>query len=122
MKPLLVLLIDGDPDRRRDIGALLEAAGHRVTLRDDATIQDRSELGRYDLLIIDAALAAANSGALAEALDAAQAIPDSLNDAERRHLDRVLRHTAGNKRKAAHLLGISRSTLLNKVRKYGLER
>ena len=28
---------------------------------------------------------------------------------------------SGNKRKAAHLLGISRSTLLNKVRKYGLE-
>jgi DNA-binding protein Fis len=33
----------------------------------------------------------------------------------------MLRHTAGNRRKAAHLLGISRSTLLNKVRKYGLD-
>jgi DNA-binding NtrC family response regulator len=48
--------------------------------------------------------------------------PDSLEAAERRHLALVLRHTSGNKRKAAHLLGISRSTLLNKVRKYGLDR
>jgi polyisoprenoid-binding protein YceI len=46
--------------------------------------------------------------------------PESLEAAERRHLALVLRHTGGNKRKAAHLLGISRSTLLNKVRKYGL--
>jgi DNA-binding protein Fis len=32
----------------------------------------------------------------------------------------MLRHTRGNKRQAALLLGISRSTLLHKVRKYGL--
>jgi DNA-binding protein Fis len=46
--------------------------------------------------------------------------PDSLEAAERRHLSLVLRHTAGNKRRAALILGISRSTLLNKVRKYQL--
>jgi polyisoprenoid-binding protein YceI len=46
--------------------------------------------------------------------------PDSLEAAERRHIALVLRHTRGNKRQAAHLLGISRSTLLHKVRKYGL--
>jgi DNA-binding NtrC family response regulator len=47
--------------------------------------------------------------------------PESLEAAERRHLAGVLRHTGGNKRKAALILGISRSTLLNKVRKYRLE-
>ncbi len=46
--------------------------------------------------------------------------PESLDAAERRHLALMLRHTGGNKRKAAQLLGISRSTLLNKVRKYRL--
>ena len=34
----------------------------------------------------------------------------------------MLRHTRGNKRQAALLLGISRSTLLHKVRKYDLDK
>jgi DNA-binding protein Fis len=33
----------------------------------------------------------------------------------------MLRYTEGNRRRAAQLLGISRSTLLHKVRKYGLD-
>jgi DNA-binding protein Fis len=32
----------------------------------------------------------------------------------------VLEHTGGNRRQAALLLGISRSTLLNKIRRYGI--
>ena len=47
--------------------------------------------------------------------------PDSLDAAERRHIALTLRYTGGNRRRAAQLLGISRSTLLHKVRKYGLE-
>jgi len=46
--------------------------------------------------------------------------PSSLDAAERRHIALTLRHTGGNRRQAATLLGISRSTLLNKIRKYGL--
>ena len=46
--------------------------------------------------------------------------PDSLDAAERRHIALTLRYTGGNRRRAAQLLGISRSTLLHKVRKYGL--
>lgn len=46
--------------------------------------------------------------------------PAPLEDAERRHIAITLQHTRGNKRQAAHLLGIARSTLLAKVRKYAL--
>jgi DNA-binding NtrC family response regulator len=59
---------------------------------------------------------------LREALAPAAATePDSLDAAERRHIALALRFTRGNRRRAAQLLGISRSTLLHKVRKYGLE-
>ena len=51
---------------------------------------------------------------------AADDAPAPLDDAERHHIAATLRHTRGNKRQAAHLLGIARSTLLAKVRKYGL--
>jgi DNA-binding protein Fis len=39
---------------------------------------------------------------------------------EKTHIAAALRHTRGNKRQAAHMLGIARSTLLAKVRKYNL--
>lgn len=46
--------------------------------------------------------------------------PPPLEAAEKRHIAVTLQHTRGNKRQAAHLLGIARSTLLAKVRKYEL--
>ena len=49
------------------------------------------------------------------------ASPVSLDAAERLHIARTLEHTAGNRRQAALILGISRSTLLHKIRKYGLD-
>lgn len=49
---------------------------------------------------------------------AAQPTPESLDAAEARHLTAMLRFTGGNKRQAALLLGIARSTLLAKIRKY----
>ena len=74
-----------------------------------------------DALLLDLGVPGLDLPALRKALfppDSGE--PESLEAAERRHLALVLRHTGGNKRKAAHLLGISRSTLLNKVRKYHL--
>ena len=43
-----------------------------------------------------------------------------LAEAERRAIADALRATGGNKRRAAALLGIARSTLLDKVRRLGL--
>ena len=45
----------------------------------------------------------------------------SLEDVERNHIIEVLRQTHGKKVKAAKILGISRKTLLEKRKKYGLE-
>ncbi|HEV8454224.1 MAG TPA: helix-turn-helix domain-containing protein [Gemmatimonadales bacterium] len=122
MKPLLVLVVDGDSERRQEILRLLRQAGHQVAITDSVAAGETLELGSYDLLVLDPALPSIDSVALRQAVSfAAPAPPDSLENAERRQVALMLRHTSGNKRKAAHLLGISRSTLLNKVRKYGLE-
>jgi DNA-binding NtrC family response regulator len=75
-----------------------------------------------DALLLDLRLPGLDIDDLRQALSSDKPTePDSLDAAERRHLALVLRHTAGNKRRAALILGISRSTLLNKVRKYQLE-
>jgi DNA-binding NtrC family response regulator len=46
--------------------------------------------------------------------------PGSLEEVEREHIIRVLRHTRGHQGRAADLLGISRKTLWEKRRKYDL--
>ena len=43
----------------------------------------------------------------------------ALRDVERRHIERVLRHTGGNKKEAARVLGIDRSTLYARLKTYG---
>lgn len=44
----------------------------------------------------------------------------SLSDIERRHIERTLRHHGGNRTHAAQELGISRATLINKIKAYSL--
>ena len=46
--------------------------------------------------------------------------PQSLEDVERRHIERILRRHGGNRTRAAEELGISRATLINKIRTYAL--
>ncbi|MFW6107950.1 MAG: sigma 54-interacting transcriptional regulator [bacterium] len=45
----------------------------------------------------------------------------SLADIEREHIIRVLAHTGGNKKEAAGVLGIDRSTLYSKLKQYEIE-
>jgi transcriptional regulator with PAS, ATPase and Fis domain len=44
--------------------------------------------------------------------------PLSLDDLERQHIERTLRHHNGNRTRAAAELGISRATLINKIKRY----
>lgn len=46
--------------------------------------------------------------------------PLSLADVEKQHIQMVLQHVRGNKLRAASILGISRTTLYEKLRAYGL--
>src|SRR5581483_9461555 len=44
----------------------------------------------------------------------------TLDDVERAHIERVLRETQHNMSRAARILDIDRTTLYNKLRRYGL--
>ena len=43
-----------------------------------------------------------------------------LSEVERQHIERTLRHHGGNRTRAALELGISRATLINKIKQYGM--
>lgn len=122
MKPLHVLVLNRNPERLDELVALLQGGDHRVDVAPDEASAVESLGGTgLDALVLDLRMPGLDLPALRSAiLSPDTGEPESLDSAERRHLALVLRHTGGNKRKAAHILGISRSTLLNKVRKYGL--
>jgi DNA-binding NtrC family response regulator len=123
MNPLHILMLSQDASRREELLGLLREAGHQAKAAPDLSFAAEAiGASEFDTIILDLTWPDLDLSGLRRALSSTEeAEPDSLEAAERRHLLRVLRHTSGNKRKAAHLLGISRSTLLNKVRKYRLE-
>jgi DNA-binding NtrC family response regulator len=47
--------------------------------------------------------------------------PASLEEVERKHIERTLRRHGGNRTRAAEELGISRATLINKIKAYALD-
>ena len=99
---LRILLVTDDDQRLAPLSTALRGAGYEV--RVVAPDQEGPGEREADLVLVDPSVA-----------------PGPLDVAERRHIAATLRRTRGNKRQAAHLLGIARSTLLAKVRKYGLD-
>jgi DNA-binding NtrC family response regulator len=128
MQPLHILLVDPDAERRQSTAAALRSANHVVLAVDDAALAAEAlaaEPGHpappFDALMLDLALPGLDLAALRSALaPPAGAVPDTLEAAERRQIVLALAHTGGNRRDAARLLGVARSTLLNKIRRYEL--
>jgi DNA-binding NtrC family response regulator len=122
MKTMAILVVHHDPVCREELVSVLRGSGY-TTLAADSVGSAAAQLdGQVDLMLLELKHPGIDRDAVRRALSLPDvAEPDSLEAAERRHLSLVLRHTAGNKRRAALILGISRSTLLNKVRKYQLE-
>ncbi|HUR93990.1 MAG TPA: YceI family protein [Gemmatimonadales bacterium] len=122
MTPMHLLVLQRDPARRDSLLGVLRSGGHHAVAAPDAPAAAAViGLPGFDALLLDLGLPELDVVRLREALTPSEpGTPESLMDAERRHIAAMLRHTGGNKRQAAHLLGISRSTLLHKVRKYGL--
>lgn len=122
MSPLHILVASADPARREELAGLLRRGQHTAVTVASTGAALEEMASDTDVMVLDLRLPDLDLWSLRRGLSVGESTePDSLDAAERRHLSLVLRHTAGNKRKAAHILGISRSTLLNKVRKYGLE-
>ena len=123
MPPLHLLVLSRGPERRDALLAALRGAGHRVVSAPDGpAAAEAIGAAGFDAVVLDLGWPELEPARLREALAPSGAVePDSLDAAERRHIALTLRYTGGNRRRAAQLLGISRSTLLHKVRKYDLD-
>ncbi len=123
MPPIHVLVLDRDPERRERLIGQLRAAGDHATWAPDGAAAAGAIAGPgFDALLLDLGWPSLDLGRLREALAPEEpALPMTLEQVERRHIALVLAYTGGNRRRAAQVLGISRSTLLHKVRRYGLD-
>ncbi len=123
MLPLHVIVLSQGAERRDALVSALRGAGHQVvSVADAPAAAEAIGSAGFDALVLDLGWPELEPARLREAVAPATPIePDSLAAAERRHIALTLRYTGGNRRRAAQLLGISRSTLLHKVRKYDLD-
>jgi len=78
------------------------------------------EVDADDLLLTNLATAGDTTDLSAAARDGEAFSPASLADVERDHIAATLRHTGWNKSRTATILGIERSTLDRKIRRYEL--
>jgi len=122
MSASTVLIVDHDCDRRKRLATLFKEAGFLPVALESGrmarqAVRTAAAVGIY--LRLD--LPGLDHRSLESALEPEPVTPESLTAVERRHIEGVLRHTGGNRSRAATLLGISRSTLIAKIRRYDIE-
>jgi len=118
-----ILVVSADPSRSQPVAEALRSAGVAVAVEEHgAAAAARLGNGATSLVVLDLSLPELDVPRLCEALgDGHSAPPEPLEIVERRQIAAMLRYTGGNRRKAAQLLGLARSTLLAKIRRFGLE-
>jgi DNA-binding NtrC family response regulator len=119
-----VVVVSADAERAGRLAETLRTAGSNDTIESRgaraAELAGAGE-GSPGFLVVDLELPELDINRLREALGETEPAPESLEVVERRQIAAMLRYTSGNRRKAAQLLGLARSTLLAKIRRYGLE-
>lgn len=85
-----------------------------------AVVLSRHDELDVDDLMLSTLATVGDTGELPPEVAAAGYEPLTLDELERRHIQRTLRATGGNKSKAAQILGIERTTLDRKIHRYGL--
>jgi DNA-binding NtrC family response regulator len=119
-----ILVVSSDDARARPLVDLLRAGGHQVVVEPNpASAATSVSRDSCDLLVLDLREPGIDPAGLAAALTppGIAHAPVPLEAIERAHILLALRYTRGNKRRAAQLLGIARSTLIQKVRRYGIQ-
>jgi transcriptional regulator with GAF, ATPase, and Fis domain len=94
----------------------------RNVIEGAVVLGDGPEVSPDDLVLPERRPGAAEAGRGARAAASAEAPwrPMSLEEIEKEHIERVLAHTGGNKKRAADILGIERCTLYAKLKFYGV--
>ena len=121
MSMLQILVVSSDDARARDLSHPLREAGHQVgTAREPIAAGPQLLDPGLDAVVVDLTVPGLDREGLGQALglSTGSALPEPLEAVERRHILATLAFTGGNKRRAASLLGIARSTLIQKVRRY----
>ncbi|MEA2491369.1 MAG: two-component system, NtrC family, nitrogen regulation response regulator GlnG [Acidobacteriota bacterium] len=113
------------PGPSRAVLELFDAHHWPGNVRELEQVIRRTAIDAGSLLDPDAARralrAVAPAGEATETTNAPEATYDELiplDEAERRHIEAVLRATAGNQTQAAFILGIERKTLARKIKRY----
>src|SRR6266545_4801724 len=116
-----VLVVSADPARAGQVAEVFRPSGMPISIegRGSAAASVLGPTGP-SVMVLDLSLPELDLQRLREALGDGNNAPEPLEAVERRQIAAMLRYTGGNRRKAAQLLGLARSTLLAKIRRYGL--